>query len=129
MKLCIPTTSDEGLEAPVSGHFGRAPFYTFVDTLSGETEAVANPGHDAVHPPDFVLRHGPEAVAVRGMGRGAYDRLTAGGVRVLRTEEPDVAETLAAAREGRLQPLSSDDVHAGHHHHDHGDGHGSGHDH
>ncbi len=117
MKLCIPTTSAEGLEAAVSGHFGRAPFYTFVDTVTGETEAVANPGHDAVHPPDFVLQQRPDAVAVRGLGQGAHDRLKSAGVQLLRTEEPDVAETLAAAREGRLPPLTPGDVHPGGHHH------------
>ncbi len=116
MRLCIPTMSDAGLEAPVSGHFGRAPFFTFVDTVTGETEALANPGHGAVHPPDHVLGHQPDALAVRGLGQGAYRRFTEAGVPLLRTDEHDVAETLAAAREGRLPPLTPDDIHAGGHH-------------
>lgn len=119
MKLCIPTTSAEGLEAPVSGHFGRAPFFTFVDTVTGETETVANPGHGAGHPPDFVLARSPDAVAVRGLGQGAYSRLAAGGVEILRTEEPDVKGTIAATRAGRLRPLSLDDLHSGGHHRGH----------
>jgi predicted Fe-Mo cluster-binding NifX family protein len=31
MKICIPTHGDEGLEAAVAGHWGRAPFFTLVD--------------------------------------------------------------------------------------------------
>ena len=115
MNLCIPTESNGGLEATVSGHFGRAPFYTFVDTVTGDAVPVANPGHGAVHPPDFVLGQKPDAVAVKGMGRGAYGRFDAAGVQMLLTEEDDVAETLAAAREGRLRPLSEDQLHAGGH--------------
>ena len=111
MHLCIPTETDEGLSAPVSEHFGRAPFFTFVDTVSGEAVPMANPGHEVVHPPDFVLGQKPDAVAVKGMGRGAYGRFDAAGVQVLHTEEPDVEETLAAAREGRLRPLPEDRLH------------------
>lgn len=117
MKLCIPTVSDDGLEARVSDHFGRAPFFTFVDTVTGDAEAVANSG---AHPPDVVLQQAPDAVAVRGMGQGAYQRLQGAGVQVLETEEPDVEETLAAAREGRLRPLPEADLHAGGHHHEAG---------
>ncbi|NIP83283.1 MAG: hypothetical protein GWM90_30290 [Gemmatimonadetes bacterium] len=116
MKLCIPTTSDEGLAAPVSGHFGRAPFYSFVDTESGAVDAVPNPGHEAVHPPDLVLGHTPGAVAVRGMGRGAYRRLSERGVRVLATGERDVESTLRAYRAGELKELDESELHAGGHH-------------
>lgn len=116
MMLCIPTESDDGLAARVSGHFGRAPFFTFVDTATGTAVPKANPGHDVVHPPDFVLGQKPDAVAVRGMGTGAYGRFDAAGVRVLLTEEGTVEATLEAAREGRLERLPEDRLHRGHHH-------------
>lgn len=115
MNLCIPTESDDGLSALVSPHFGRAPYFTFVDTVTGNAVPMKNPGHGSVHPPDFVLGQQPDAVAVKGMGRGAYGRFDAAGVQVLRTEQPDVEETLAAAREGRLRPLPEEDLHEGGH--------------
>lgn len=117
MKLCIPTTTDEGQQAPISSHFGRAPFYTFVDLEAGTAESLANPGHEQAHPPDFVLDQGVDALAVRGLGRGAYMRFTRAGVQLLITEEPDVASTLEALEEGRLRALTEADVHAGGHHH------------
>lgn len=111
MHLCIPTESDDGLEARVSDHFGRAPYFTFIDTVKGEPVPMANPGHETMHPPDFVLGQKPDAVVVKGMGRGAYGRFDAAGVRVLKTEEATVEETLAAAREGRLDALSEEELH------------------
>jgi len=117
MKLCIPTTTDEGRDAPVSGHFGRAPYYTFVDTVTDGVEVLENPGHDAVHPPDFVLQQGIDALAVRGLGRGAYTRFTGAGVELLVTEAADVKGALQALEEGKLRPLAEEDVHAGGHHH------------
>ena len=117
MKLCIPTTTDEGADAPVSGHFGRAPYYTIVDTDTSRIEVLENPGHDVVHPPDFVLEQQIDALAVRGIGRGAHTRFTRAGVELLITEEEDVAGTVRALEEGRLRALEEGDVHAGGHHH------------
>ena len=34
MNLCIPITEDQGLQSPVSGHFGSAPYFMIVDTGS-----------------------------------------------------------------------------------------------
>ncbi len=117
MKLCIPTTTDQGRAAPVSEHFGRAPFFTFVDTDTGAVEVRENPGHDAAHPPDFVLQQGLDALAVRGLGRGAYTRFSRAGVRLLVTREADVDGTIRALDAGRLRALDESDVHAGGHHH------------
>lgn len=117
MKLCIPTTTDQGRAAPVSGHFGRAPFYTFVDTGTGELTVLKNPGHDAVHPPDFVLQQEVDALAVRGLGRGAFTRFSRAGVKLLVTDADDVAGTVQALEERRLRGLEESDVHAGGHHH------------
>ena len=49
MKICIPTMDDRGKEGMPSDHFGSAPFFTFVDTETGEYEAVRNGGSSHVH--------------------------------------------------------------------------------
>jgi hypothetical protein len=36
MKICIPTHDERGLQSEVFGHFGSAPFFTLVDSESGE---------------------------------------------------------------------------------------------
>ena len=128
MRLCVPAASDDGLAAPVSGHFGRAPYFAFIDTGTGEVEMVANPGHDHAHPPDFVIGRGLDALAARGMGRGAFTRFQAAGVALYVTDAADVAGTLEAFRAGSLRAMAEADVHAGGHHHGHA-GHGHGHHH
>lgn len=117
MKLCIPIDDEAGPESRVSGHFGRAPFYAFVETETDAIEIVPNPGHDHAHPPDFVLTQGPDALAARGMGQGAYDRFRGAGVRLLTTTEPTLAATVEALRAGSLRDMGPDDVHAGGHGH------------
>ena len=37
MKVCVPVTHDQGLQSPVSGHFGSAPLFVLVDTGNLET--------------------------------------------------------------------------------------------
>ena len=42
MTICLPTVSDAGLTARLSPHFGRAPFFTLVETETGNVEVVPN---------------------------------------------------------------------------------------
>lgn len=124
MRLCVPATSGDDRTARVSGHFGRAPYFAFIDTETGAVEMVENPGHDHAHPPDFVIGRGLDALAARGMGRGAFTRFQAAGVALYVTDAADVAGTLEAFRAGSLRPMGEGDVHAGGHHgHHHGPGH------
>ena len=63
MKLCIPTRTDEGLEATSTGHFGSAPYFTLVDTESEELTTLANP--DVVDEIRIMVQgesHGEEAI-------------------------------------------------------------------
>ena len=49
MKICVPTATDAGLEAPVFGHFGSAPFFTVVDTDDGKVEVIPNTNSHHAH--------------------------------------------------------------------------------
>ncbi len=78
MRIAIPSISDEGLESEVSGHFGRSPYYTFVDIEDGEiknVEVVPVPfeDHGPGDLPNFVKEHGGEVVIAYGMGHKAVD--------------------------------------------------------
>ena len=46
MNICIPITRDNGIQSPVSLHFGSAPLFMVVDTESGSL-----PGHHERQPP------------------------------------------------------------------------------
>ena len=49
MKLCIPTETDAGKNAPLSDHFGSAPFFTLYDTETAAWEAIPNDNHQHAH--------------------------------------------------------------------------------
>lgn len=128
MKLCIPTMDDRGLEGMPSDHFGSAPFFTFVDTDSGEVEAVRNGGanhvHGACRPLEFLGTRTVDAIFCRGLGKRAFEKLQAGGIQVFITLERDVEKTLAAFKDGKLRQMNSDEACHGHSHGGSGHGHG-----
>ena len=125
MKICIPTMDDRGKEGMPSDHFGSAPFFTFVDTETGEYEPVRNGGSSHVHgscqPLKFLGSRPVDAVIVRGLGRRAFARLADAGVQVFVTLEKNAEQTIAALEDGRLRALSSEEACHGH------DGGGRGH--
>jgi predicted Fe-Mo cluster-binding NifX family protein len=114
MRLLIPTTDTNGSSAPLSGHFGRAPFYAVADTETGEVVTVANPsvshGHGECVPASEVFGgDGFDAVVCQGIGRGAIGRLVSAGVPVFVHNGPDVASAVAAFRSHSLRVAGSDD--------------------
>lgn len=120
MILCIPTLDDRGVEGTPSDHFGSAPFFTFVDTETGEFETSRNGGahhvHGACRPLDFLGARTVDAVICRGLGRRAFARLAAGGVRIYQTLESDVGSTVEAFKEGRLEAITAEEACHGHAH-------------
>lgn len=74
MILAFATDDNRGLESMVSYHFGRCPYYTFVEIDGGKVKDVAvepNPGAEQHAPgviPEFVAGHGAKVVFAGGMG-------------------------------------------------------------
>jgi predicted Fe-Mo cluster-binding NifX family protein len=53
MRIAISSENNLGLESPVSGHFGRCPYFTLVDVEGRElktVESVENPYQDKSPP-------------------------------------------------------------------------------
>lgn len=111
-------------DAQVAQHFGHCPSYRVYDVADGTVQTVqevANPGHDAGFPPDFVAALGANVVIVGGIGTGAINRFQGHGIEVIAGAD-GLAD--AAVREylaGRLEDAGSGC--AGHDHGDHSCGH------
>lgn len=120
MILCIPTNDNRGIEARLSSHFGRAPWFTIVDSDTGKVELLRNDEgrhvHGACVPTDEIRSRGVEGVLCRGIGRGASARLAEAGIAVYLTDETDAASGLAALRDGRVKLLGGEGACADHHH-------------
>ncbi|HUX19905.1 MAG TPA: NifB/NifX family molybdenum-iron cluster-binding protein [Spirochaetia bacterium] len=136
MKICVPTEDKNGLEAQVSGHFGRAPYFALVDSETKAVEFVVNgeTGHEHGRCVGAALavEMKPEVVLTAGMGRGAFDLVRSGGARVFRTEGLNLSDALEGFTQGNAPELVSSEA-AGHHHagqeaHGHGGGCCGGHD-
>lgn len=100
MRLLIPTTDANGPSARMSGHFGRAPYYTLADTETGVAVSIANPAF-ARRAGDGALASEAElesydAVVCQGIGESAMMRLAQAGVPVFVHEGPDVATAVTA---------------------------------
>jgi predicted Fe-Mo cluster-binding NifX family protein len=117
MRICIPSETNEGLEAAVAGHLGRAPFYTLVDTESGEVAVLANAPHGEGHcnPTGALEGRGVEAILCAGVGRRAVAALEDAGIRVLVTEAARVDHAVEALRNGAVRVLSVNEACGGGH--------------
>ena len=138
MKLCIPSLDDRGLESQTVEHFGRAPWFTFVDTDSGAVESRVNPSCHT-HPGvcqhvDLLRALHVDAVAGVQVGRRAWQGLLDAGIEVFAAPAARVGDVVAAVKTGSVVAIDSRTACGGHGHgHGHGDacghGHGHGHEH
>jgi predicted Fe-Mo cluster-binding NifX family protein len=124
VRWCIPTLDDLGLEARLSPHFGRSPYYTLVEAATGVTEVVVNGGAGGGEcgcgGVEWLQGRGVGGVVCAGLGRRALERLEAAGMVVLVAEAGRVSDAVREAESGRLARLSRVTA-------CHGHGHGHGH--
>lgn len=123
MKISVVTDDGE----TISAHFGRARGYLVITVVDGvivrnETRPKSSPHQDGErHRDDDSSHDGPAAHArhdemiapvadcsflvARGMGRGAYERIAAAGIRPIITDLVDPGEAALACASGRITDL------------------------
>ena len=113
IRIAVPVEDEGGLEARLAEHFGRAPYFALVElgekaeilsvrTVSNYGEHFGGKGH--VH--DAILKEGPKAIIVRGMGPRGLSAFQDAGVAVLRASADRVKDLITLYRENRLQELT-----------------------
>lgn len=111
-RVVIPSEDQNGLKALLAEHFGRAPYFTFIDF--DETGKISNV--DAVKnvsehvggigiAPDQILKLQPNAVIVIDMGSKAINIFKTAGVKVLKSNLVNVMDTITAYQENKLPAL------------------------
>jgi predicted Fe-Mo cluster-binding NifX family protein len=109
MRIAIPTMTADGLDAPVSPHFGHAPYLTMVDRETGRATAMPSPGHEGNRTPaQAIAESGVQAVLCGGIGGRAVQILNAAGIQVYVGAAGTVAEALAAHGRGEIQPATEE---------------------
>jgi predicted Fe-Mo cluster-binding NifX family protein len=121
-RIVIPAEDQNGLNARLAEHFGRAPYYAVVDFDENgkvaNVKTVPNVGEHAGgmgYSHDNILEYQPKAIIVYGMGPRGLMSFQNAGVAVLKANANTVGEVVAAYREDKLQELTEGCEHAHHH--------------
>jgi len=122
VRIVVPVSEEKGIDSQLSQHFGRAPFYTFIDldekrqvigqgTIANTSEHFGGVGL----PPDRILQLKPSALVTYGLGSKALRIFQDAGVAVLRTEANNVREVVNSYINNELQELTHGCHHTSHH--------------
>lgn len=121
-RIVVPAASQEGLNANLAEHFGRAPYFTVVELNDNgdiaNVKTVPNIGEHAGgmgYTHDHILELQPNAIIVYGMGPRGLNTFQSAGVAVLKANANTVGEVVAAYKDGKLQELTEGCQHAHHH--------------
>lgn len=108
MRVAISIDTNDGLDSIVAHHFGRCPFFAFVDVEGNEVKAVEvveNP-HYAHHQPGmvpgFIHEHNADVMLSGGMGRKAIDFFQQYGIETATGATGTVRNALEKYMDGEL---------------------------
>jgi predicted Fe-Mo cluster-binding NifX family protein len=139
MKICIPSEENKGMDSPVYGHVGSAPYFVVYDSDTKTFSVIDNNDirhqHGRCNPLRSFENTRIDVMITRNIGQGALRKLNSGGVKVYRASNKRTAAEAVKSFENReMRELTIDDVcnHDGEHHHGehhHDEYHHSGHEH
>lgn len=121
-KIALAVLDANGLEAQVSPHFGRCPYFTLVETEGQEVravETVANPyypNHDPGEIPAFIHSLGAQVMLAGGMGGRAVAFFQQYGIEPATGAAGTVRESLTRYLGGELQGAAPCDESVAHGH-------------
>lgn len=117
MWICVPTEDQNGLDARVGGHFGRVPFYTFVDTERDEVKVIENAGvhhGPGLTPAQIIAQEGADVLLCFGLGRRAIGIFEQEGIHVYIQASGTVRDAIKAYQRGQLPEATDADACAQH---------------
>jgi len=120
-RIVVPVVEERGLNARLSEHFGRAPYFAVIDldengsissqrTVSNISEHFGGTGR----PPDRILQLRPTVLITYGMGPRALGIFQNARVAVLRANANTVEGVVAAYNNDELEELTEGCHHARH---------------
>jgi predicted Fe-Mo cluster-binding NifX family protein len=111
-RIVIPAEDGDGLNARLSEHFGRAPYFIIVELEDGNISNVQVALNESEHfggfgrPPDCILQFRPNAVITYGMGPRALSIFQEARIAVLKANADTVKDVVEAYRQGKLEELT-----------------------
>ncbi len=109
-RIAVAVEDAQGLQANVSAHFGRCPYYTMVEVEGKEitlSYRVENPFYNSHGPagevPDFIRSQGADAIIAGGMGQRAVGFFNEFGIEPVTGATGKVKDVVEAYLEGTLK--------------------------
>ncbi len=122
-RVIIPVEDENGLDARLAEHFGRAPYFAVVDFENGKVSSVKTEPNTGEHlggtgnPHENLLALKPNVIVAHGMGPGGLQSFKNARVLVLKANANTVKETIGSFKRGKLTELVAGCEHAHHHEH------------
>ncbi len=121
IRIVIPVENTNGLNARLSQHFGRAPYFAVVELdENGKVLSLQMVPNKSEHfggmgrPPEIIMSLRPNAVITYGMGFRALNMFQSANVAVLQTNKDFVKDVVEAYNKDELVELTEGCHHARH---------------
>jgi len=107
--IAVSAEGDRGLDSPVCGHFGHAPYFCFVEEEAGKLggcRCLANPffeDHKPGQVPLFIKEQGANVILSGNMGSSAAQIFSHHGIEVATGASGTVREVVAAFLKGGIK--------------------------
>jgi len=107
----VAVESNNGLEAEISGHFGRCPYYAILEVQEGKVKepvrVIANPYFSSHGEPGqiplFLKEQGIEVIIAGGMGPRAVGFFNQYGIKAVTRASGKVEEIIDSFLKGELE--------------------------
>lgn len=114
MKICV-TTSGNALYALIDPRFGRATYFTIVDSESMASETVPNVAVNAmggagIQAAQTLAKKGVGVLITGNVGPNAFQALKSAGIKVIVGASGTVREVIEKYRRGELKETNSPTV-------------------
>jgi predicted Fe-Mo cluster-binding NifX family protein len=113
MKIAVAVEDNRGLQALMSQHFGRCPYYILVDVVNaeiGEVRAIENPFYGSHggpgEVPAFIKKLGAQVIIAGGMGPKAIGFFEQYGIQVVTGVSGAVQRVIELYLNGEIEGAS-----------------------
>ena len=121
--IAVTADIDNGLDSPVSGHFGHCKAFIVSTVEDGEivkVESILNGGHTScAEPVNKLASLGVNVLITMGMGGRPYMAAQQVGLAVVRSSGGTVGEAIRSYLEGRHEMMSREGLCGGGEGHNH----------
>ncbi|RLI57976.1 MAG: dinitrogenase iron-molybdenum cofactor biosynthesis protein [Candidatus Thorarchaeota archaeon] len=111
-RVAVTADSDNGLDSPMSGHFGHCRAFVVSTIKDGEiidVETIPNLEHTSCgQPVEMLINRGVNVLITQGMGMRPFIVAQQSGLSVLKGSGGSVREVVLQYVEGKIQNMSDD---------------------